>query len=318
MSNVTDDRLDRMLSDYYDKAEPDRIYVFDPEKVKRKPPVPLFRYRMAAAAAAVLVCALSLTAYLLFRNEPDDSLVIAPILQSSVAPTEQGTGDGGDNISSTTEAGSTDIADVPTDSSAVLTAPTDTHHTPISSSSEHLTETQMMQEPTRSPAQIASESSAAAETQAPTVEVPDAPTQSTPTEPPDPPWELPFDPPWELPEEPTQSAGQTPTAPASTEPVELTLCRVTISRNLRVLQGTVVYCRITNSDGSVAYGDPDLYSDEHLAVESGTFKNLVTYRYRPGDHGLMLKKNALFCYYFYDASGNILASGSEYNSSFGQ
>ena len=164
------------------------------------------------------------------------------------------------------------------------------------------------------PTQASTQQTAQPTTQNPTEKSTDKPTQPTtqsPTDKPDSPIELPTVMPSEQTADPSEQTEYVPTQP--TEPPEYMLCRQTIKRDLRVDSGTAVYCRVTSEDGAFVYGSPALYSTEHIATETGTVKQygrtLVTFEYKPGDNGLVLKYDEWYSYSFYDSTGEILATG---------
>ena len=69
MKNLSDDRLEKMLTDYME-AEPQQSFVYDPDRKEEKI-IPFARYRkqLAAVASLVLVSVLSLVLYFSIGNK---------------------------------------------------------------------------------------------------------------------------------------------------------------------------------------------------------------------------------------------------------
>ena len=282
--------------------------------------IPLsFRRRLIAAASVILVTALSLT---LIPNIGKAPVEIMP------SPTDSPTSSSGNvytvpsqapestDIQSASQSFVTDVErikqaidsvihqpstdssvsqapDVPTTSAAPVIptasptqgnaqAPTVPHSAPTQSVTDAPTTA-----PTQSESQTATEHGTQPATEKPTVYHGGAPT--------------------ELPVYPSEHVA--PSQPATADPSEPNPVSYVIIRSLNVKPGTVIYCRITDRKETVVYGDPDLYSDEHLAVQISTGVNSVAYKYSPGEHGLMLIKEQAYFYSFYDSDGNVLATG---------
>lgn len=165
--------------------------------------------------------------------------------------------------------------------------------------------------PATEPAQPETQAPTSKPTEAPTYIPTQYPTQPATQKPTFRPTEPVTEPAWETPTEPVEestSAVQEPSQVPSeaSEPPELILCGVTITKDLYVRDGSPVYCKITDISNGTVYGDPDLYSDEHLAAQTAVRMNTVTCEYRPGDHGIMLRRGVKYKYTFYDADGYIL------------
>ncbi len=72
---------------------------------------------------------------------------------------------------------------------------------------------------------------------------------------------------------------------------------------------SLICCRIYTRDGE-AVGDGDSYSDEHLARRIDRGEEVTVY-YIPCDY-VVLPYNGVYRYEFYDETGRILCTGSEY------
>ena len=289
MSKLTDNKLDRMLGEYF-SAAPGYSFTFDPDAETEHTPVPKRRFRMIAAAAAVVpVIALSLTAYFLFGNKANDPIALLSVPQSSLTPSEQGAG--GSETAKATETGATAATSGNTD------APTERSTTPTSSvrgtsptsATERVSDTQT---PTQSPTQSSTQSvtkPTTAPTQAPT---------STPTQKPT--------------AAPTQAPTSAPTQPPTESPVsnpeqesdEDYFIGISIPRQP---PGTEIFCGIYDMNGNFM-GDPDPYSAQHSA-ELVTESDGVSYAlYYPLKHGLTFEISGKYPYRIYDKNGNELAS----------
>lgn len=286
---------------------------------------PNHRIRSAAAAAIfIVISAVSLT--LLFNNGGKAPIELKPyIADGTTSPTEKNgavpptpyTPTDSSSASEATDTVSQIINDIlnqptqPTQGGSSATSPPSVAPSQSASTKPDSSPTQKSDE---KPTQASTQQTAQPTTQSPTEKSTDKPTQPTtqsPTDKPDPPIELPTVMPSEQTADPSEQTEYVP--PQQTEPPEYMLCRQTIKRDLRVDSGTTVYCRVTSEDGAFVYGSPALYSTEHIATETGTVKQygrtLVTFEYKPGDHGLVLKYDEWYSYSFYDSTGEILATG---------
>ncbi len=282
---------------------------------------PNHRIRSAAAAAIfIVISAICLT--LLFNNGGKAPIELKPyIADGTTSPTEKNgavpptpyTPTDSSSASEATDTVSQIINDIlnqptqPTQGGSSATSPSSVAPSQSASTKPDSSPTQKSDE---KPTQASTQQTAQPTTQSPTEKSTDKPTQPTtqsPTDKPDPPIELPS----EQTADPSEQTEYVP--PQQTEPPEYMLCRQTIKRDLRVDSGTTVYCRVTSEDGAFVYGSPALYSTEHIATETGTVKQygrtLVTFEYKPGDHGLVLKYDEWYSYSFYDSTGEILATG---------
>ena len=101
MDRMTDDRLEKLLAEYYE-SEPSETLTYRPEEAKKPVPItPLRMKRIAAAASLVLVTALSVGLYFFFGNK-SAPLLPAPSSQSA-APSELREESGGDILEQPTE-----------------------------------------------------------------------------------------------------------------------------------------------------------------------------------------------------------------------
>ena len=279
------------------------------------------RIRSAAAAAIfIVISAICLT--LLFNNGGKAPIELKPyITDGTTSPTENNgavppTPYTPTDNSSASEATDTvrqiinGIFNQPTQPTQGGTSAT----SPPSVAPSQSASTKPDSSPTRSSDEKPTQASTQQTAQSPTEKSTDKPTQPTtqsPTDKPDSPIELPTVMPSEQTADPSEQTEYVP--PQQTEPPEYMLCRQTIKRDLRVDSGTTVYCRVTSEDGTFVYGNSAPYSAEHIATETGTVKQygrtLVSYEYKPGDHGLVLKYDEWYSYSFYDSTGEILATG---------
>lgn len=286
---------------------------------------PNHRIRSAAAAAIfIVISAICLT--LLFYNGGKAPIELKPyITDGTTPPTEKNGAVPPTPYTPTDSSSVSDAEDTvrqiingifnqptqPTQGGSSATSPSSVAPSQSASTKPDSSPTQSSDE---KPTQASTQQTAQPTTQNPTEKSTDKPTQPTtqsPTDKPDPPIELPTVMPSEQTADPSEQTEYVP--PQQTEPPEYMLCRQTIKRDLRVDSGTTVYCRVTSEDGTFVYGNSAPYSAEHIATETGTVKQygrtLVSYEYKPGYHGLVLKYDEWYSYSFYDSTGEILATG---------
>lgn len=286
---------------------------------------PNHRIRSAAAAAIfIVISAICLT--LLFNNGGKAPIELKPyITDGTTSPTENNgavppTPYTPTDSSSASEATDTvrqiinGIFNQPTQSTQGGSSATSPPSVAPSQSASTKPDSSPTQSSDEKPTQASTQQTAQPTAQSPTEKSTDKPTQPTtqsPTDKPDPPIELPTVMPSEQTADPSEQTEYVP--PQPTEPPEYMLCRQTIKRDLRVDSGATIYCRVTSEDGTFVYGNSAPYSAEHIATETGTVKQygrtLVSYEYKPGDHGLVLKYDEWYSYSFYDSTGEILATG---------
>ena len=300
-----------------------------PEKESKKPAFITRPRIIAAAASIVLVTAVSVALFLTMGN--NSPVEIKPSYDGDVQPPTSYTGDIYPTAAS--ESGQQNTAPTsPTEDKAEQirraiesvinpTAQTQSgdHANPTtpSGSQSSANAQPSSQAPTTKPTQKATVKPTEKATQAateitiitPTTKPTQAPTQKPTRKPDHNPSEAIWDPPTETPwipsTQPTYNATE-----AATEPNEPVLSSITISSKVYVRNGSAVYCKITDvADGSV-YGDPDLYSDGHLATVTGTSMNTVSCEYKPGDRGIKLMPGVVYYYTFYDADGRMLSRGT--------
>ena len=96
MKKISDERLEKMLTNYCE-ADCEQTFTFDPEK-KREKIIPFVHYRkqLIAAASLVLVSVLSLILYFSFGNINNTPLTVAPSRQKIITPSSTEGGGGGD------------------------------------------------------------------------------------------------------------------------------------------------------------------------------------------------------------------------------
>lgn len=295
MSKLTDNKLDRMLGEYF-AAAPGYSFTFDPDAETEHTPIPTRRFRMiAAAAAVVLVSALSLSAYFLFRNKANDPIAFSPVPQSSVTPTKPGA-DGSETptysaVTGETEAtaATTGNTEKPTVRSTYATTPTSAARgSSPTSETERVSGTQPTQTPSQSPTQSSTQSVTVPMT-APTQFPTSAPTQK-PTAAPT--------------QAPTQPPTESPNEHPAQESDEDYFIGISIPRQP---PGTEIFCGIYDMNGNFM-GDPDPYSAQHSA-ELFTESDGISYAlYYPLKHGLTFGSSGKYPYRIYDKNGNELAS----------
>ena len=260
---------------------------------------PNHRIRSAAAAAIfIVISAICLT--LLFNNGGKAPIELKPYIADGTTPPTENNGSVPPTPYTPTDSSSASEATdtvrqiingifnqptQPTQGGSSATSPPSVAPSQSASTKPDSSPTQSSAE---KPTQASTQQTVQPTTQSPTEKSTDKPTQPTtqsPTDKPDPPIELPT----------------------------VMLCRQTIKRDLRVDSGATIYCRVTSEDGTFVYGNSAPYSAEHIATETGTVKQygrtLVSYEYKPGDHGLVLKYDEWYSYSFYDSTGEILATG---------
>ena len=247
-------------------------------------PIRLYR-ALAAAAAFVLTCTVSLTAFFLLKGAADPPVATLPAsVSTSAQPTEYHSAAETQPYTLPTESPTADV----TDNAASPTAyPTESGSEAQSSTQIRPTEANTEQ-PTQSP------------TQAPTQKPTQAPTQkpAQPTVPDDPP-----DGPTEEPLEP-----QVPDDPPVEEPVEHGEYLEYEPVPLRDFTGEL-YVRFTDSTGKLI-GDPDLYSGYHLAEYDIWGQWLYVKYLREKAYGYLGADYKSVKYtYFYDSNGAVIGVG---------
>lgn len=300
MKRVTDERLDTMLSNLCE-AEPEASFVYRKDE-KRTAVIPFNRSRrIAAAAAVVLVSALSVSLYFLLDREP-------PLVAATPRATDSTEAEATEVGSTTPPLPSSAKADETQAGRTDTTAPppaTDAQgqRLPLSTAPS---ETTGRVQPTIAPTQ--------GETRKP--DIPIKPTEHiiTPSEPIMPPWN---DPPTEAPvEEPTFETPQPadPTEmggePELPPPTEAGSYSATFRASFRTTEiSAVVYCKVYDSSGRML-GDSDLYAESHRAsmdyFDGVTEK--VSYTVPEG----LIVYPGKYSYVFYDMNGNTLAQGQAY------
>lgn len=279
MKNISDDRLEKMLAEYCE-APCEASFAVDPERVSAKSNTPKRYYRqLAAAAAFVLITALSLTLYFLIGNKGQAPIAAAPTPPSTtIAPTDN-------------------IVENPRPTESV--APTDPTQKPTVAPTQKPTVTPTQNSTQSVSAPVTPTESPAAPTQQPT-SAPIAPATTAPTQP------------TTEPPAPTTAPTVAPTT-VPDKPADLSAVGydgVIIDKVLSDEVGeSPIYCRIYTEDGELIGGD-DPYSDEHIALRFDDDAEIMVY-YIPCDC-LTLPYSGTYCYEFYDDTGRTLCSGSEF------
>ena len=309
MSNRDNEQLDRLLAEFYDKAEPEQTYTFDLDSVKRSSPVPFpISRRIMAAAGLVLVSALSVSLFLTFGGH-SPAPPIAPSSQNAITPSQNESAPRSDETTKndSTEAEKTEVA-ASTDAARTSSDPTEKTAatetaSPVPTQSRDLTPTQAQatqssatSAPTQAPTQY-SQPATQAPVPTPTQQATQAPTQ-TATLPPKPQW----------PSE-NHSSGDPGASPGEGLSSQYKVKAITDSFDLSLLTGGYsVYCRILTEDGELL-GDSDLYSGAHRARIDTVSGSRVYIVYRPDDLGFEPDSQE-YRYEFYDKNGGLLCSGT--------
>ena len=289
MNRISDEKLEKLLSDYYD-SEPPVTLTFRKESDRAPAAVPIARYKRIAATAAslVLVTLLSIALYFFSGNKIDHPMIPA-VSPQSTAPSEQGRGYGSQTVD-----GTLPDSTLPVPENDMVRQLRDGVISPIEgqgNDSAASTTPQGAVKPSSSGGQQGSASGAkplspsATEpsakqsvtdpTAAPATQVPTQPPHVAPTEP------HYYPPPWE-PVEPTDS-GDDPPEPIEypTQPEPKNYCYGYFDYD-----GGDLYCWIEDENGN-RMGDPDLFSAEHLAEIIYYYNNgYVLARWSPNEHGI--------------------------------
>ena len=315
MARVTDDKLEKLLAEYYE-SEPSKSLIYRGDKEEKSAAIPFLPLRRAAVTAAVLVLvtALSVTMFFLFKFKENNSVIPAPSSQSS-NPSEQGGGSGDKpraSENSTDENEQSDgapastaprsvtpepsekspvparetIAVKPTQKNDPAQKPTESVYVPPTDSPNKPEETEkVISQPTEKSVKPTQSTHVTPTEQS----TPVSPTHVSPTVPNAPPWE---------PEEPTDS-GDDPPEPVvyPTQPEPKNYCYAYFRYD-----GGDLFCYIEDENGAVM-GDPDLYSAQHSAEIVYTYGNgYVLARWSPNEHGIH-PSGGYPRYCFYDSEG---------------
>lgn len=296
MNRISDEKLEKLLSDYYD-SEPPVTLTFRRESDRAPAVVPIARYKRIAATAAslVLVTLLSIALYFFSGNKIDHSMISVASPQST-APSEQGRGNGSQTVDGDPPEGTLTVPENDTvrqlrdDMISPFEAPSD------DSSSDASTAPEGVVKPSASGGQQGSgngtkpiapsvteppskssvtDPTAAPETQSPTP-LPTRPPHVAPTE-----SHHYLPPPWE-PVEPTASDDD-PHDPIEypTQPEPKNYCYGYFDYD-----GGALYCWIEDENGN-RMGDSDLFSSQHLAEIIYSYDNgYVLARWSPNEHGI--------------------------------
>lgn len=295
MKKISDDRLDKMLTDYCE-APVEPSFSYDPGRVsgKAKAHKP-YQRQLMAAAVFVLVGVLGLTAYFLIGNKPSAPIAVKPPAQSPTAayvPTGAGNTQPPGSTAPTAPTAPTEKA---TQKPAVVSTQSSTQNTsstaqPVDQGSPAQTQTSDDVPP----------ADAAAKPTQPVV-VPEISTQA-PTQPP----------------APTQAPTQPPKVAPTEAPIDKLPDLAPVGYDGIIIEtvpkedlseDSVIYCRLRAEDGT-ALDDGDPYSDQHLAQMFADGGEIMMY-YIPCDC-TTLPYEGLYRYEFYDDTGKILCGGNEY------
>lgn len=320
MKNLSDDRLEKMLTDYME-AEPQQSFVYDPDRKEEKI-IPFARYRkqLAAVASLVLVSVLSLVLYFSIGNKINTPIAVAPSSQSATTPSARGEGSGGaipnespdgsedekspsalrqliDSIfgkSDETQNSASPTTVMPTENSrgGAIAQPTEaSRRNPPQSATEKtgVTPSESGQQPAQPPV-----------TPTDPERPPVAPTEWDPEliEPTDPPGE------GGTPQDPDPTEGDEPgyEKPAPIDFYEW-------SDLSRLPEDRVIYCKIYDNYGRLL-GSGNLYDSEHVAQIERITGDRALLRYTTPED--MIWYSDYYNYVFYDQNGKLLAQGQEY------
>lgn len=307
MNRISDEKLEKLLSDYYD-SEPPVTLSFRRGSDRAPAAVPIARYKRIAATAVslVIVTLLSVALYFFSGNKIDHAMIPA-VSPQSTAPSEQGRGYGSQADDGTLPDGTLSVPENDT-----VRQLRDGVISPVDgqgNDSDMSATPQGADKPSASGSQQGSGngtkpiSPSATEPPAkPSVTDPTAaPVTPSPTRPPHvPPTEshhhYPL--PWE-PVEPTES-GDDPPEPIEypTQPEPKNYCYGYFDYD-----GGALYCWIEDENGS-RMGDSDLFSAEHLAEIIYSYDNgYVLARWSPNEHGIR-PSSGYHRYGFVDEYGN--------------
>lgn len=309
MNRISDEKLEQLLSDYYDN-EPPVTLSFRRETDRTPAVVPIARYKRIAATAAslVLVTLLSVVLYFFSGNKIDQSMISA-VSPPSTAPSEQGRGYGSQTVDGNPPEGTLPVPENDTVRQlrdGVISAidgqgnDSDTPTTPQGAERPSTSGGQQgsgngkkpsspsATEPSAKP--IAPDPTAAPATQAPT---PTRPPHVAPTE-----SHHYLPPPWE-PVQPTTS-GDDPPEPIEypTQPEPKNYCYGYFDYD-----GGDLYCWIEDENGN-RMGGSDFFSAAHLAEIIYYYDNgYVMARWSPNEHGIR-PSSGYHRYGFVDENGN--------------
>ena len=288
MKNMTDERLDQLLGEYF-ASEPSCVLTYRGEPAAKAAPL-LFPYRrvLATAASLVLVTLLSLTLYFSVGNNITDMIVSSPSEQDA-APSESGRGEGtrsdpsdasDETVSESTHSVTPPAADSTVLPSEVIGTGPSAGVTPTEKRSSGRTPSGAS--PTTPQATQSADGAVSPQPTEKTPEPPistEAPAPVSPTQRPT----IPRDPPWNPePEEPTGS-GDAPGEPVvyPTQPEPKNYCYAYIWYD-----NCAYYCSIEDANGNIL-GDPDPYSAQHSAEIVYTYSNgYALLRWSPNEHGI--------------------------------
>ena len=290
MNNITDERLHRMLSEFY-QAEPERIPSFHP--FGESAPTPMIsvysfkdRKNLVIAASMVFAFLLSLSAFFFFRNKnripiaqsPDVFTAVSSTFPTGEATSQNETGTETESFAPT-QAAATELS---TDASGnvVIIIRTVTSSESIDPAEENSSDSNERDH--LDPTEKKSDHSSEKETDTPSSETKE-PTETS--------------------AETSKPAGEIPEVEGSAE------CYAQFP--LSLLYGSEqVYCRLTDQSGN-PIGDSDLFSDQHIAYQSrqsdGTVY-VVYYLSNLIDSGVDLP-DGTYHFYFYGDSGAIAYHG---------
>ena len=279
MNKISDDRLDKMLTDYCE-APVEPSFSYDPARVSGKAkPHKLHQLQLMTAAVLVLVSVLGLMVYFFIGNKPSAPIAVAPSTQSPTAayvPT---------GVGNTQPPGST----APTEPTQKETQNATRIPTAVST-----------QPDTQNAASLPEPSDIYDEPTHPVIE-PEISTQA-PTQPPAPP-QAPTQPPEVAPTEAPKDKSPD-LAPVGYDGIIIeTIPKEDLSED------SVIYCRLRAEDGT-PLDDGAPYSDQRLAHMFVDGREIMMY-YIPSDC-VTLPYEGWYRYEFYDEKGKILCDGNEY------
>ena len=325
MKKISDERLEKMLTNYCE-ADSQQTFTFDPER-KREKIIPFVRFRkqLIAAASLVLVSVLSLIIYFSFGNINNTPLTVAPSQHKLITPSStEGGGDDPDQQDGADQNGSKSIlqrirdfffpeaseesgASSERGGSSAAVSPTEQGNgsagrSPSRRNPSTIPSATQPSDQSLDPPPKATEAGASTPITEPTTE-PDTPPYVPPTEPIDPPWNDPE------PTEPPDDEDPWSILPSEGGVMTGAPVEVYVRFDSSLMAGvTGVYCKVY-SYGSLI-GSSDLYDRSHQAEILDTSSQYTEVLYETPD-GLIFRPG-FYTFVFYDQNGNELAQWQDY------
>lgn len=325
MKKISDERLEKMLTNYCE-ADSQQTFTFDPEKKSEKIiPFVRFRKQLIAAASLVLVSVLSLIIYFSFGNINNTPLTVAPSQHKLITPSStEGGGDDPDQQDGADQNGSKSIlqrihdfffpeaseesgASSERGGSSAAVSPTEQGNgsagrSPSRRNPSTIPSATQPSDQSLDPPPKATEAGASTPIAEPTTE-PDTPPYIPPTEP--------IDPPWNDPEPTDPPDDEDPWLILPTEGGVMTGAPVEVYARFdsSLMAGvTGVYCKVYSYDNLI--GSSDLYDRSHSAyiLDSALGKTEVVYETPEG----LINSVGKYVFVFYDQNGDELTRVTEF------